>query len=95
MKGQFIRETEYCGVMKQGTLDKGTHISKIERIYVKKKQEEEIRFCYYKPTENGGERFITRPLDLNEEEMFELLSTAIDNDVFSDEFKKKLKDKLS
>lgn len=86
--------TPYRKMISYGSLDKGTHISKIERIHVKSKNEDEIRFCYYKPTENGKERFITRPLDLNEDELFELFSNAIDNDVFSKDFENKLKNKL-
>ena len=87
-------KTEYREMISEGSIDKGTHISKIERIHIFEKQEDEIRFCYYRLNERGTECLVPRPLDLNEEELFELFSNAIDNDVFSEDFKKKLKNKL-
>ncbi|EEL84493.1 hypothetical protein bcere0029_57840 [Bacillus cereus AH1272] len=62
----------------------------IERIYVKEKKRDEIRFAYYKPTKNS-ERLVLRPLDITETELLQVLIDAVANDVFSEDFKSKLK----
>lgn len=54
---------------------------RIERLFVKGKAREEIRFSWWK---DG--RFMPRPLDLPENELLVLMSAAIENGVFEDEF---------
>jgi len=92
---KVLKETDYCKLIKQGRLDKGDHVSTIERIYVKEKDDFEIRFAYYKPNKKNNERLILRPLDLNEEDLFEVFCDAIDKEVFSPEFENKLRNKLT
>ena len=54
---------------------------RIERIYVKEHDQDEIRFAWW-----PDGRMANRPLDLPETELLMLLETAIANRVFSDEF---------
>lgn len=58
---------------------------------MKAKQRDEIRFAYYKPTKNNNERLVLRPLDITETELLQVFVDAIANDVFSEDFKSKLK----
>ena len=58
---------------------------KIERLFVKELNQEEIRFSWWK---NG--RMMNRPLDLPEDELLVLLELACNENVFTDEFKLKL-----
>lgn len=73
-----MRDTHYATELATGTIDD----AKIERLYVKKEQREEIRFSWWK---DG--RLMMRPLDLPEEDLLKLFDDAIENNVFSDSFK--------
>ena len=64
--------------------------SKIERIFIKELQQEEIRFSWWK---DG--RFQTRPLDLPESELLPLLLLAFERGVLSEKFKNDLITALS
>ena len=54
---------------------------RIERIFVKHHGQEEIRFSWW-----PGGRFSTRPLDLPEHELLELMREAIKNGVLTPTF---------
>jgi hypothetical protein len=54
---------------------------RIERLYVKGLQQEEIRFSWWK---DG--RMMMRPLDLPEADLLALMRTAIVDNVFSEQF---------
>ena len=64
----------------------------MERIEVKDKQREEIRFAFYKDTNN---RYIPWSLDVTEIQRLELIKKAIQSKVFSDEFVDMLKQELN
>ena len=73
-----MRDTEYAKELAAGSIDG----AKIERLYVKGEQREEIRFSWWK---DG--KFMRSALDLPEEGLLKLLDDAIKNNVFSDSFK--------
>jgi hypothetical protein len=80
----FEAAWELCepGVKKWPTGSEG----RIERLLIKKSRTEEIRFPWWK---DG--RLATRPLDLSEEDLVTLFEDAIAKDVFTTEFKSRLK----
>lgn len=86
-----LKSTEYCDVYRQGKLQSKDHTDVIEKIYVKDKERYEIRFAYYKPTPKGNQRLVLRPLDITETELLQVMIDAIANDVFTTDFKQKLK----
>ncbi len=55
---------------------------KIERLFVKEQNQEEIRFSWWK---DG--KMMMRPLDLPESELLTLLEMACQESVFTDNFK--------
>ena len=73
-----MRDTEYATELK--TAEDGFG-QKIERLYVKKLAREEIRFSWWK---DG--HLMVRPLDLPEDELLSLMSAAIENGVFQNDF---------
>lgn len=86
----IIKSTDYCDILKQATHRNGDKAHKIERIFVKHKEQIEIRFAYYKQ-KKGKDYLIPRPLDVSEDELFEVMEEACKNGVFSSEFKNRLK----
>jgi len=90
---QPIKSTKYCDLLAQGTTQEGEDISAVERIFVKSLNRREIRFAWYKE-KNGIRHFQLRPLDLPEEELLVLLKKGLDNGVFSEEFRERLKEVL-
>jgi len=83
-----VRDTKYAkeirepGVIKWPTGSEG----RIERLFVKKIAEEAIRFSWWK---NG--KLATRPLDLSESDLLQLIKSAVENHVFTDSFLSGLK----
>ena len=59
---------------------------RIERLYVKSLDQEEIRFSWWK-----GDRMMPRPLDLPEDHLLPLFQSAIREGVFSPQFLGELK----
>ncbi|MFB5762927.1 hypothetical protein [Paenibacillus medicaginis] len=90
-KTAVLKSTDYCDLLKQGRLVLGEFICTIERINVKASGEDEIRFAYYKLNKNDNERLILRPLDINENELLMLFADAVNKNVFSSDFQRKLK----
>ena len=87
-----LTETDYCKQLCQpgriewpNTQEEG----RIERIYVKSLEHEEIRFSWWKEG-----RFMTRPLDLPEADLLTMFQDAIDKGVFTEKFRKQLKEML-
>lgn len=88
-----LKRTKYCNLLAQGLTQEGEDISAVERIFVKALNREEIRFAWYKDR-NGTKHFQPRPLDLTEEELLELLLDGVNKGVFSNNFRKVLKNIL-
>jgi hypothetical protein len=63
---------------------------RIEKLFVKDKAREEIRFSWWKEG-----RFMSRPLDLPEDELLQLFRKAIQEGVFSERFLSDLKQSLA
>lgn len=92
MGNKVIKTTDYCTILQQSILDKGTYAYGIERIIVNDGDgKEEIRWVFFKDTIRGKKQLIARPLDLPEEDLLELISNAIDDKVFSIKFINELK----
>ena len=92
MGNKVIKTTDYCTVLQQSIIDKGTYAYGIERIIVNDGDgQEEIRWVFFKDTIRGKKQLIARPLDLPEEDLLELISNAIDDKVFSIKFINELK----
>lgn len=92
---KIIKETSYCKIYNKVSIEDDDYYSCIERIEVKEKKREEIRFALYKDTIRGDNRYIPRSLDVTEIQLLELIKKAIQNKVFSDEFIDMLKQELS
>jgi hypothetical protein len=73
-----MRDTRYATELNTAEDPNG---QRIERLYVKELGREEIRFSCWK----DGQLMI-RPLDLPEDELLPLLSTAFEKGVFKEEF---------
>lgn len=78
-----INSTKYCDLLKQGKVQVDDSVYAIEKIYVKEKDTEEVRFSYYKKGSDGKENFVPRPLDLEEDHLIQLLSQGIKEGVIS------------
>lgn len=92
---KVIKETRYCKVYKAVSIIDDDYYSSIEKIRVKSKDREEVRFALYKDTFKMERQFIPRSLDLTEKQLLELIRKAIEGKVFSNEFVKLLRDELN
>lgn len=95
MVKKVIKSTKYCNILYQGKVDDNEYTYCIERIFVKAKNREEIRFSLYKDTVRSENRYIPRSLDVTEFELIELLRNSIKENVFSKEFIEMLKEEIS
>jgi len=80
-----MRDTPYAKELATASIAHGAHECRIERLYVKKAKQVEIRFSWWK---NG--RMTPRPLDVTENELFSLLREAIKKNVFRRGFRSKV-----
>jgi len=92
---EYIKDTKYCQILAQSRVTDGVYTYSIEKVYVKKKKRDEIRFCLYKDTLNQIEKYVPRSLDVTELELLDLFKEAINQDVFSTEMLGTLKGILS
>ena len=90
---KIIKETSYCKIYNRVSIEDDDYYSCIERIEVKEKQREEIRFALYKDTIRGDNRYIPRSLDVTEIQLLELIKKAIVSDEFIDMLKQELNNK--
>lgn len=90
-----IKSTKYCDLLSQASLNDDQYTYCIERIYVKAKKMEEIRFTLYKETLNSGNRYIPRSLDVTEIELIKLIRSSLERNVFSAGFIKMLKEEIN
>ena len=91
----IIKSTKYCDLLRQASLIDEDYTYCIERIYVKAKKMEEIRFTLYKETLNSGNRYIPRSLDVTEIELIKLIRSSLEGNVFSTGFIKMLKEEIN
>jgi hypothetical protein len=85
-----MRDTEYATELATGVIAfDAANEGKIERILVKEYGQDEIRFSWWK---DG--RMMMRPLDLTEDDLLTLMRNGIQAEVFTPEFRKKLKELL-
>lgn len=80
-----IKETKYCSLIAQSIISDEGYSYAIERIIVKDKGSEEIRFAVYKE-QRDCERLLIRPLDIGEDILLELIGKAIQEKIFSKKF---------
>ncbi|NFS29460.1 hypothetical protein FDF12_03985 [Clostridium botulinum] len=92
---KIVKETKYCEVYKAVSIIDDDYYSSIEKIKVKSKNREEVRFALYKDTFKMERQFIPRSLDLTEKQFLELIGKEIEGKVFSDEFVNLLREKLN
>lgn len=96
MSKRVVKTTDYCTILQQSIIDKGTYAYGIERIIVNEgRGEEEIRWVFFKDTMRAKKQLIARPLDLPEDDLLELIEKAIKEKLFSKEFIDKLKEILN
>lgn len=92
---EVIKSTKYCDLLVQASLVDEDYTYCIERIYVKSKKTEEIRFSLYRDTIKSDNRYIPRSLDVTELELIELIKNSIKGKVFSDGFIDMLKQEIN
>ncbi len=90
MTRRVIKETNYCQILNQGKITDEEYIYCIEKIFIKAIKRDEIRFSLYKDTIRSAERYIPRSLDVTEQQLLQLINEAIQEEVFSKDFLKKL-----
>lgn len=83
----MIKSTDYCNILKEAFFENSTKDCKlaIEEIYVKEEQRNELRFVYYKLNENGNYKLVARPLDVTEDELFQLFQKAVEENIINNE----------
>lgn len=94
-KDRIVKETNYCKIYSKVSIEDDEYNSCIERIEVKEKKREEIRFALYKDTVRGNNRYVPRSLDVTELQLLELIKKAIQEKIFSNEFIEMLKQELN
>jgi len=95
MAKKIIKATKYCNIISQASLKDEEYTYCIERIYVKEKKRDEIRFSLYKDTVLTDKRYVPRSLDVTELELIELIKNSIKEKVFSEEFIQMIKQEIS
>lgn len=90
MAKKSIKETKYCSLLSQSVVADEEYSYAIERIVVKEKKREEIRFAVYKEV-SGKERILVRPLDLQEDLLIQLLQKSINEKIFTKRFVEQVK----
>lgn len=90
MTRKVIKDTRYCQILNQGKVADEEYTYSIEKIFIKVKRRDEIRFSLYKDTIRSAERYIPRSLDVTEEQLLQLIKESITAGVFSKEFIKSL-----
>jgi hypothetical protein len=83
-----VRETKYAKDLREpGTIKwRDGSEGRLERLLIKKTNQEEIRFSWWK---NG--KIATRPLDLGEDDLIALFQDAVAKNIFTDSFRSKLR----
>ncbi|WP_394899935.1 hypothetical protein [Clostridium butyricum] len=92
---KIIKNTKYCHIYKSVSIIDDSYYSSIEKIRVKSKKRDEVRFALYKDTFRMQRQFIPRSLDLTEKQLIELIRKAIEGKIFSEEFINLLREELN
>lgn len=89
----MIKSTDYCDILKEASIENSNKEYKmaIEEIYINEEQRNEIRFAYYKLNENGIYKLVIRPLDVTEDELFELIQKSIEKNIINNDYAEKIK----
>ena len=95
MAKKIIKETKYCKILSQASVVDDEYTYCIERIHIKAKKRDEIRFSLYKDTVLADKRYVPRSLDVTELELIELIKNSIKEKVFSEEFIQMIKQEIS
>ena len=96
MSKKVVKTTNYCTILQQSIIDKGSYGYGIERIIVNDGDgQEEIRWVFFKDTQKRRMQTIARPLDLPEDDLLELIQRAIKEKLFSKSFVDSLKEILN
>jgi len=91
-----IKETKYCSLISQSIIADEEYTYALEKIIVKPQgNREELRFSVYKDQQRYGMKLLVRPLDLQEELFLELLKKALEDNLFSKNFIRQLKNLIS
>ena len=77
MSKKIIKTTKYCSILKQGIVEDEEYRYCIERVFIKSKKREEIRFSLYKDTITRENRYIPRSLDVTELEFIDLIRASL------------------
>ena len=83
----MLKRTHYCTLHKRALV----RDCAIEKITVHATEEDEIRFCYYKPNALGNPQLIMRPPDVPEEHLLQMFVAAVAEGIFTDNFREELK----
>jgi hypothetical protein len=81
-----VRDTTYATELASASVQWGESEGRIERLMIKEAHQEEIRFSWW----NEG-RMIPRPLDLGEDDLLILFERAIAANVFTVDFRSRLR----
>lgn len=96
MAKKAIKETKYCSLISQSIIADEEYTYALEKIIVKPQgNREELRFSLYKDQQRYGMKLLVRPLDLQEELFLELLKKALEDNLFSKNFIRQLKNLIS
>ncbi len=96
MAKKVIKETKYCSLISQSVINDEEYTYALEKIIVKPQgNREELRFSVYKDQQRYGMKLLVRPLDIQEELFLELLKKALEDNLFSKNFIRQLKNLIS
>ena len=96
MAKKAIKETKYWSLISQSVIADEEYTYALEKIIVKPQgNREELRFSVYKDQQRYGMKLLVRPLDLQEELFLELLKKALEDNLFSKNFIRQLKNLIS
>ena len=92
---KILKTTKYCDLISQVSLVDEEYTYCIERIYVKQKKRDEIRFSLYRDTAKADNRYIPRSLCVTELELIELIGASLKEKILSSKFLEILKQEVS
>ncbi len=82
-----MRNTKYARELARAIYSWPDSEARLERLFIKARERDEIRFSWWR-----NNRLLPRPLDVTEDELFDLLKEAMKQNVFSNSFLLRLKE---